>query len=394
MTQTTTARRKDIVLPLIISIIGAFAIYIGLTAITPLVEGNTYINGMGDIMENYSAGGILAQLEYLIFDISNFTFLFTPLATIFMFIFALLAAHLERKGSKYMGTGVDGNGHIFSAQLIFSIIFTFIGELLYGGIFSPLGFVPTLATYLFFQHFVMYYGVSTKKILTIGITTTLLATPCCLLTRMMFIDTLALPMFIAVATGSLLFFPLGHIIFRLMPWMTQRDRSSEPKINKPKTSKFVWFINQLLGDVGQLGVSGSSISSIALIGFCIVSYCLNPLSTGFAAGLLPITLLAILVTGALTIFLFYPYYDKMPIVSFGSMVTVGAFVVTYPTSITIVILSIIYSVIVPVPVTAWVFKKADYKGQYCVFPLVMIAIIAAVVPFSLFINWVLVPLGF
>ena len=393
MNHVQTKSRKEIVKPLLFSLLAACALYGGLIEITPLVSGNTLIHGMGDIMENYATGGFLAQIEYLLFDISNFTFLFTPLATVAMFIAALVAGYLERKGSKYMGTGVDGNGAIYTAQLLFSILFTLIGELLYGDLFAPLGFVPTLATYLFFQHFVMYYGVSAHKILTIGITTTLLATPCCLLARILFIDTLGLPMFIAVATGSLLFFPLGHMLFRLMPWMTPRDRSLEAPIVKHETSKFTWFVNQLLGDMGQLGVSGSSLSSIALIAFCVISYCLNPLSTGFAAGLLPITLLAILVTGALTIFLFYPYYDKMPVVSFGSMVTVAAFIVTYPTSMPIVILSIIYSVIVPVPVTAWVFKVTNYKGQFCIFPLVMLAIIASVVPFSLFIKLVLVPLG-
>ncbi len=392
MNSVKTVSRKDIILPLIVSIIAAFAIYGGLIAITPLVEGNKYINGMNEIFANAN-GDIIARLEYLLLDISNFTFLFTPMATFAMFVFALLGAYLEKKGSRYMGTGVDGNSHIYAKQLIFSIIFTFAAELLYGGVFSSLGFVPTLATYLFFQHFVMYYGASMDKILTIGTYSMLLATPCCLLTRIMFIDTLGLPMFIAVATGALFFFPMGQMIFRLMPWMTPRDRASEPKINKPETSKFEWFVNQLLGDVGQLGVSGSSISSIALIGFCVISYCLNTESTGFAAGLLPITLLAILVTGALTIFVFYPYYDNMLVVSFGSMVTVAAFMVTYSASPIIVALAIIYSALIPVPLTAWVFKVAGYKGEYCLFPLVMIAIILSVVPFSLFIKFVLMPLG-
>ncbi len=393
MNSVKTVSRKEVVLPLVVSILGAFAIWGGLIAITPLVTGNAYINGMNEINANYANGDIIARLEYLLLDISNFTFLFTPIATLAMFVFALLGAYLERKGSKYMGTGVDGNGQIYTAQLIFSIIFTFAAEWLYGGIFSPLGFVPTLATYLFFQHFVMHYGAGVAKITTIGIYSTLLATPCCLLTRITVVDTLGMPMFIAVATGALLFFPMGHMVFRLMPWMTPRNRASEPAIIKPEKTKFVWFIDQLLGDVGQLGVSGSSISSIALITFCIISYCLNPESTGFAAGLLPITLLGILVTGALTIFLFYPYYDNMLVVSFGSMVTVAAFLVTYPVTPIMVVLAIIYSVIVPVPVTAWVFKVANFKGQFCLFPLVMIAIILAVVPFSLFIKLVLMPLG-
>ena len=392
MNSNKTTSRKEIVVPFIISIIVAIAMYGILIAITPLVEGNKLINGMNEINANVN-GGILGRLEYLLLDISNFTFLFTPLATLAMFVFALLGAHLEKKGSPFMGTGVDGNSYIYTKQLMYSILFTFLAELLYGKVFSPLGFVPALATYLFFQHFTMYYGTSKAKILTLGIYSTLIATPCCLLTRMLIVDTLGMPMFIAVSTGALLFFPMGQIVFRLMPWMTPRDRESEPKINKPKISKGQWFTNQLLGDVGQLGVSGSSISSIALIGFCIISYCLNTESTGFAAGLLPITLLAILVTGALTIFIFYPYYDKMPVLSFGSMVTVAAFIVTYPTSPVIVVLAIIYSAIIPVPLTAWVFKVANYKGQYCVFPLVMIAITAAVVPFSLFIKLILMPLG-
>ena len=385
--------RRDILSPFVLTIVVAFLLMAGLEAIYPFIKDNTFINGIGDTMNNQASGSVLGYLEYLIFDISQFTFLFSPLATVGMFVFAYLGAYLERSGSKYMGTGVDGNGHIYNSILVYSIIFTLIGELIYGKSLASFGFVPTLATYLLFQHFVMYYGVSTKKIMTIGITTTLLATPCCLLTRMTIVDTLGMPIFISIATGAILCVPLCHMIFKPMKWMTPRNRNLEPQIKKIKTSKFVWFINQLLGDVGQLGVSGSSISSIGLIVFAIISYCLNPLSTGLGNNLLPITLFTILVTGALTIFIFYPYYEKMPVLSFGSMVTVGAFMVTYPTSPLIVALSIIYSAIVPVLITAWVFKISNYKGDYCVLPIVMFSITMAVVPFALFIRLVLVPMG-
>ncbi len=393
MNEVKTVSRKEILLPLLVSLAAAFAIYFGLVAISPAVANNSFVTGFGDLMANYAAGDLFAQVEYLVFDISQFTFLFTPLATFVMFILALIAAHLERTGSKYMGTGVDGNGKIYTAQLLFSIVFTWIGQLLYGKVFGSLGFVPTLSTYLFFQHYVMFYGVSAKKIVTIGVACSLLSTPACLLARMLVVDTLGMPMFISVATGALLFMPVGNMIFKLLPWMTPRDKASEPPVKKPETSKFTWFINQLLGDVGQLAVSGSSISSIGLIGFCIISYCLNPSSTGLGLGLLPMTLFVMLATGALCIFIFYPYYDKMPVLSFGSMVTVCAFAVTYSTSWPIVAMAVLYSAVVPVPLTAWVFKVTNYRGEYCVFPLVMIAITAAVIPFSLFIKLVLMPLG-
>lgn len=394
MNKTQTISRKEIISPFIASIICAFVIYFGLTALAPVVAENSIINGYGDMIEKYAAGEIFAKAEYLMFDISQFTFLFSPLAIFVMFILALLASHLERTGSKFMGTGVDGNSAVYPMMLLFSLVFTFLGQEIYGDYLATLGFVPTLSTYLFFQHYVLYYGVSWKKILTIGIFTTLLATPACLLARMLVVDTLEQPMFISIAIGALIFMPVCNMVFRLMPWMTARDKSLEPSINRPKVSKFTWFINQLLGDVGQLAVSGSSISSIGLIAFVIISYLLNPNSATMGLGLLPIVLFCMIATGALSIFIFYPYYDKMPVLSFGSMVTVCAFAVTHPMSLGITVVSILYSAIVPVALTAWVFKVSDYKGEYCVFPLVMIAIAASVIPFSLFIRLILIPLGF
>ncbi len=110
-------------------------------------------------------------------------------------------------------------------------------------------------------------------------------------------------------------------------------------------------------------------------------------------GLFPMTIFAMLATGALTIFLYYPYYNTQPILSFTSILVVSAVMVTYPTSWLVVGCSVLYAAIVPTPVTGWVLKVSGYKGEYCIFPLIMIAVSGVAIPWCMFVKLVLVPLG-
>lgn len=67
--------------------------------------------------------------------------------------------------------------------------------------------------------------------------------------------------------------------------------------------------------------------------------------------------------------------------------------VNYPTSWLVVLCSIVYAAIVPTPVTGWVLKVSGYKGEYCIFPLIMLAVSAVAIPWCMFVSLVLVPLG-
>ncbi len=260
-TQKKAPSRSEIFVPFLLTIVGAFVLYFGLIALTPMVEGNALITSFGDIK--------LGTAQYVAMDISQLTFLFSPLSCVVMMILSLVAAHLERTGSKYMGTGVDGNSSVFFVMLTMSIISVILSEILYGGMGAQFGFIPTLASFLFFHHLVMFYGVNTKKIASIMVVTTILATPACLLARIWLVDVLALPLFISVTVGALGFMPIAHLIFKLMPWMT--PAGEKPAINKPDYSPSTWFIHQLFGDIGQTGVNGSSLAAMGLVVFTVIS---------------------------------------------------------------------------------------------------------------------------
>ncbi|MFI3250965.1 MAG: hypothetical protein R3Y07_08380 [Eubacteriales bacterium] len=368
-----------------------FALYSFLIWVTPFVEQNTITTSFPALMEGYAAGNPLSLVEYLFFDISQLTFLFNPLSCFVMIVLSYVAASLEVKNSRWKGTGVDGNGKIFPVMLTLAITSTLASELLYGQVFAQFGFIPTLSAFLFFHHLTMFYGVSSQKTTTIFIVTTLLATPCCLIARLCLVDPLTLPIFFCVAGGSLLFVPMAHIIFHFMDWMTPRTPEPPPEpVHTPSPNE--WFIHQVFGDIGNLGVNGSSIAAMGLVLFTVIAYCLNPMSTGVGAGLFPMTIFAMLVTGALTTFLYYPYYGKMPVVSFTGQLVVLAMVVTYPTSWLIVGLSILFAAIVPTAVVGWLLKVVKYQGQYCILPLVLLAVSVVAIPWAMFVQYVLMPL--
>ncbi|MFI3254194.1 MAG: hypothetical protein R3Y63_07615 [Eubacteriales bacterium] len=383
--------RKEVLGGFLFIIFLGFALFGFLLWVTPYVENNNMITSFPALLEGYAAGNILSQIEYLFFDISQLTFLFSSLSCFVMIVLSYVAAQLEVKNSKWKGTGVDGNGKIFPVMLTLAIVSTLCSQLLYGQIFAQFGFIPTLSSFLFFHHFTMFYGVSKEKTPVIFVVTTILATPCCLLARICLVDTLNLPIFFCVAAGSFLFMPLGHVIFSFMPWMTPRIPEA-PQENPNPPSPSVWFIHQVFGDIGNLGVNGSSIATMGLVLFTVISYCMNPMSTGVGAGLFPMTIFAMLITGGLTTFLYYPLYGKGPVVSFASQLVVLAMVVTYPTSWLIVGLSIIYATIVPTAVVAWFFKLVNYKGEYCVLPLVLLAVSVVAIPWAMFVQYVLMPL--
>ncbi len=383
MNQTKLPSRTQVLGGFLLSIALAVGVYLFLTAIAPMVAGNALATSFGDIQ--------LGSVEYVLMDISQLTFLFSPLSCAVMMVLSLGAAYLERKGSRHMGTGVDGNGSIFFVMLPMAIVSVILAELLYGGLGATFGFIPTLSCFLFFHHLVMFYGVSKAKIASMLVVTSLLATPACLLARIWLVDVFGLPLFICVTVGALGFMPVAHLLFKLMPWMT--PVAPKPAVDKPTQSPNVWFMHQLFGDIGQMGVNGSSIAALGLVVFTVISYCLNPLSTGAGMGLFPMTIFAMIVTGALTIFLYDPYYNTQPILSFTSILVVSAVMVTYPTHWLVVIPSILFSAVVPTPVTGWVLKVTQYKGEYCIFPLIMLAVSGVAIPWCMFVQLVLVPLG-
>lgn len=388
---TNIKSRKEILQPFILTIIISSILYIGLKSLEPMFINNTLYPSTGSLMEGYGAKNPLSMLEYIFFDISQANYFFGSLPAIAMIILSYLAAHLENTNSKYRGSGVSGNGKIFVPMLTCAILSTVASQLIYGDILAQFGYLPTLSAFLFVNHMINFYGVSKEKLIAIFTVITLTSTPICLVTRILIVDTLNLPMFICVTLGAVLGIPLAHLIFNFMPFMTPRE-PSEPALELEQ-SRSSWFFNQLFGDFGQMAVNGSSIASAGVVIFSLIAFCLNPASVGLGAGLLPVTLFSIFVSGALGIFLYYPRFGEgAPILTFGSMLTVGAIVVTYPENPIIVILSIVYTAIVSVPSVLWIFKVFDYKGEYCVFHLVTLALSIVVIPWAMFIQKVLMPL--
>lgn len=387
----TNRLRKEILKPFLLTVIISSILYTVLKLLEPTLINNTFYPSTDSLMVGYANKNPLSMLAYVFFDISQSNYFFGSLPAIAMIVLSYVAAHLENTNSKYRGTGVSGNGEIYVPMLTCAIASTVASQLIYGDIFSQFGYIPTLSAFLFVNHLINFYGVSKEKLIAIFTVITLTSTPICLAIRILIVDTFNLPIFICVTIGAVFGIPLAHMIFNFMPFMTPREPTKQaPELEQSRTA---WFFNKLLGDFGQMAVNGSSLASAGVVIFSIISFCLNPSSVGLGLGVFPITLFSIFTTGALAIFLYYPRFDEgVPILTFGSMLSIGAIVGTYPENPIIVLLSILYTAIVSVPAVLWVFKVFNYKGEYCVFHLVTLALSIVVMPWSMFIQVVLIPL--
>ena len=215
----TAVSRKEILPAFCITVVAAVALYALMSYLQPMLMNNNFIYDFGTMMTGCIEGSPLYRVAWFFADLTEGSFIAALPASIGMIIMGFVAAALERKKSAHAGTGVAGNGHIFTTMFVTTCLSLILGQLLYGGLFAS-GWIPTFATVLTVQVFVIFYGSDLKKVATSLILGTIVTCPVCYALLYGIVSPLGLPLFIAVSAGVAIVVPVCSLIFRLMPWMT------------------------------------------------------------------------------------------------------------------------------------------------------------------------------
>lgn len=376
---------------------GAILLYYVMTALQPSLMNNKLIYDFGQLMQGCMEGDTFYQTMWFFADLTEPTFIAALPASILMVIMGFVAAHLERTGSKNMGTGVDGNHRVFTAMVVSGLISVALGILLFKGFF-PTGWIPTFAAILSVPIFIIFFGSALPKVITSIIFGTLITFPTCYFFLKYAIQPLGLPLFVSVALGLVVTVPLCTFLFKMMPWMVKKDAALENTEAAPapapvKKSETAFFIDRVFGDIGELQIWGSSLATIGLYVGAIIAWVLNPLHPTYAAGNLPMVLCVQICTAALAVLIYYPKWKKEGwAFTFAGVVFSSAIVSTYPNAWQIVVPTVAIGALAFAPLIEWALKVTNYKGWMHVIFYIQLCIAVMVTLWSFIVKFLLIPI--
>lgn len=394
--QAVIYSRKKVLPAFLVVVISAIVLYFIMNAIQPYLIENAFIFDFLSMMFGCMEGSFFYKVMWFFADLTEGTFLASIPGSIIMVIMAFVAASLERKKSPHAGTGVDGNGHIFTKVFICAIVTLFLGQVLYGRFFHY-GWIPTFAAVLSVQIFVIFFGTTIPKLITSTLVGTVLTFPICLLIMNYFTAPLGLPLFVSVAFGLVITVPLCSAIFHMIPWMMKQDPAQvqDPEAAQspaPVMSESKFFVHRVFGDIGELVIWGSSLATIGMYVGAIISWILNPLHPCYAAGNFPLVMCAQICTAALAVFIWYPKWKKEGwAFTFASVVFVSAILSTYSNAWQVVIPTIIVGAIPFAPLVDWLLKTVKYKGWMHVIFYIQVCIGIVCTLWSFVVMYLIVP---
>ena len=394
--------RREVLPAFLIVVAIALVLYAVMSAVQPMLLENNYIHDFGTMLAGCMGGSIFYKVMWFFADFTEATFIASVPASIFMIIAGFVAAHLENKGSKYAGTGVAGNGRIFSSMFFATAAAILLGMVLFAGLYPGwTGWVPTFAVVLTVQVFVIFFGNSPAKLVTEVVLGTVVTYPVVYILQIFVVGPLGLPLFVAVSIAVAIVVPLLSAVFRLMPWMKIEPSAEAPvkadaDAKEPSATSF--FVNQVFGDIGQLTIWGSSIAIIAMYVGAIIGWIMNPLEPAYGAGNLPLLIASQIIVSALAIFIYYPKWKKDGMAfTFPGIVLVSAIVGSYAATgtasdILIAALTIIIGAVLFAPFVEWVLKVFRFKGSYHPIALIQVSIFSVCIVWSFIVMYVILPL--
>lgn len=399
--QTGVQHSRTEVLPAFIgTVVGACALYFIMNAVQPMLAQNTLISDFGTMLAGCMAGLIPEQVHWFFADLTETTFIASLPASIGLVAGALIAAHLEVKGSPLAGTGVDGNGHIYGRLTLASVISVALGIVVFGNIFPGFtGWIPTFAVLLVVQPLIIQFGASPAKLVTCILLATFVTFPVAYLIIQNIVTPLAVPLFVGVSIAVAIVVPILNAVCKALPWMAPEPKPAPTAdVSAPaEPSPTAFFLNRVFGDIGELAVTGSSISTVLMYAGAIFAWVMNPFEPAYGAGNLPLLLASQMIVAAVAIFIYYPKWKRDGFIfTFAGVVFTSAIVGGYcatgtPADFIIAGATILIGSVIFVPVIETVMKLFKFNGSYPAICLIQGGIFPMVTIWALLLNHVIVP---
>lgn len=399
----TRISRKEIAPAFAGTLVCAALLFVAMNALQPLLLENNLIHDFGTMLTGCMEGTPFYKAMWFFADFTEATFIASVPASIFMIIAGFVAAYLERKKSRFAGTGVDGHGHIFSGMFFATAAAILLGMLVFGELYPGwTGWIPTFAVVLTVQVFVIFFGVSPAKLATIVLLGTLITFPIVYVLQIFVVGPLGLPLFVAVSIAVFIVVPLCTALFKLFPWMKieepEAPAQDAEEAGGNDSSPTVFFLNRIFGDVGELAIWGSSIATIAMYIGAIIGWVLNPLEPAYGAGNFPLLMASQIAVAALAIFIWYPKWKSEGwAFTFPGIVLVSAVVGSYAATgttgdIVVALLTIVIGGIIFAPMVEKVMALFRYKGSYHVIALIQLCIFSVCIIWSFAVMYLILPL--
>ncbi|WP_103981462.1 hypothetical protein [Helcococcus massiliensis] len=336
--------RKNILPGFIFMIALSLLVYKITNILKPSGEINQYLKPSGDILKGVVEGNILDRLRWSIMDWTQGSFMGLLPASLGMLIFSYLGAYLERKNSKFMGTGIDGIGFIFTKISIAAFLASFLNLFVWSN-FLANGWSVSFAPFLTTISYIMFYGTDWKKIITIIIFSVLLAFPLSHYAMIYITIPLNIPAYVAVAIGLICMVLITTLLFKFMPWMKRSSKSNNSNSIEKYTMKNenLFFIHRVFGDFGELNFWGSSYAGMAMILGSMLSLFLN---IDHGSSSLDLLLASQLITATLSVFIYYHEWKTIGwSYTFGSILFTSAIVALYPINMLTLAITIVIGAI-------------------------------------------------
>ena len=369
-------------------------VYFALTKLAAISEGNSFIYDVGALMQGAAEGSVLWRIAWFLTDVTEGTFIGSLPATILVMVGSYIAAYMERHGKLGRGTGVDGNGQIFTIMTMSGFVSLIIGPIIFGGLFNEGLFVPSFATFLSVQAMIVGFQANNiAKAATVTILGTVTELPLCFWFVKHFTVPNNLPLFIAVGVSIVITVPICSEIMHRLPWMKQAPAEEAPapveeaEAAPVKVNNNLFFVNRVFGDVGEMILWGSSIGAILMYIGCIIATVLNPAHGMFNAAIVISTQIA---TGALAVFIWYPRWKNDGwAFTFAPLLFATAIAVTYTFSLKVMIPTIIIAAVCIPPLIPWVMGKIKPSGRWAPIACVLLSVCSICIPWSFFVGNVL-----
>lgn len=399
-TMVETRHSRKAVVPAFIGLLAVAAgLYFLLRWVADLSAEHTLLYDFGTLMGGCAEGSISYRILWFLTDITEGTFVGSLPASILVVVGSFIGAYLERRKSPHAGSGVDGNGAIFTVLACSGFASLILGQLVYGFWFDD-GFLPTFAAFLSVQAMLLAFQAKrVSQAATVVVLGTLLNVPLCFFFIQYFTSPNYLPLFCAVGLSIIITVPVCSEIMHRLPWMKEaptEEAASEDVAEEEATAneetlpvhgETHFFIHRVFADVTEQILWGSSIGGMLMYVGAILGVILNPAHAGFnMVAVIPMQIL----TAALAVFVWYPKWKKDGwAFTFPALLFVSAVTITYPNTPQILIPTVLIAVFGILPLLGWLLKVTKYNGRWAVIVFVLISVCSLCIPWGFFVGHVL-----
>ena len=316
---------------------------------------------------------ILYKLLWIFGDMTEANFYKSYIAGAGLVLGSIIAHYLYKRNSKYKGFSIAYGSGLWPWVLTASTFSLVVSNLIYGWNLTD-GWFPTFVVFVSVPAAtILVYGGGWKNVFMGALAAVIIVVP---LSRL-FMVYICGPTGIPGVAGSVFGMWAGGVvcfeIFHLLPWMklpaapesieiADESITEEPPviiIEDKHIHPARFFVRRVLADFSEPVFAGNELTSAGLLVGLIISWILCPELPVYQSGVLPTLLMAEILTGALSVFIYWDHWmDRFWFPSFPSMVSVAPSVAwVYGGSVPAAILAAVLGAFICPAMTDFIIRK-------------------------------------